>query len=342
MLWIGRRSRKQYLRLPELESAATETVGDHVVIIPARNEEKIIARAVRSLAGSRVFVVDDHSTDGTAMAAGSAGARVIPASPLAGGWRGKPNACWTGSQNTESEWIVFVDADTWYEPGFMAALLEYAARRNLAAVSVFPGQTYGGLSERILLPYAFGLYFSGVDTEALLHPGRREALANGQCLAVQREAYLLTGGHKAVAGSVIEDVALAEVFKRNGMPVRVLRAERLAHVRMYHNFRELWRGFEKNSFRFLRAHPRTAYRVVAATVINLSWLPVLALLLHERQLTAAAVLFLTPAFAWRGWYGSFRSALLAPIAIYGFQSIALSAMLKHFLGMTTDWKGRKV
>ena len=50
-----------------------------MVIIPARNEEAVIARAVRSLPPDTVIVVDDHSEDRTAEAARQAGAGVLPA-----------------------------------------------------------------------------------------------------------------------------------------------------------------------------------------------------------------------------------------------------------------------
>src|SRR5271166_3140200 len=73
------------------------------VIVPARNEAELLARTLQSLlqqnyAGStHVFLVDDHSTDGTAevalRAAREAGCpdrlTVIQANPLPRGWTGK-------------------------------------------------------------------------------------------------------------------------------------------------------------------------------------------------------------------------------------------------------------
>ena len=145
-----------------------------------------------------------------------------------------------------------------------------------------------------------------------------------------------------MASSVIEDVELARLLKRHRMHGRVMRCESMAYVRMYESFGALWRGFEKNSFRFLRVNPGTALLVVVASITMTSWMPMLVVLLYLHLWAAAGLFLLVPALAWRRWYGSWRYALLAPVAIYLFQAIAISAMLKGILGLTTDWKGRRV
>ncbi len=342
MFLFAGRSRAQYAALPELKQAADTPSQDHCVIIPARNEEAVIGRCVRSFPDTLTVVVDDHSTDRTAERAREAGADVRPAQTLQRRWLGKPNACWSGALYTSSDWILFVDADTWYEPRFLPSLLAHAAKENLAAVSVFPRQKCFTWWERTLLPYAFGLYFTGVNARAVNDPRKPEALANGQCLLFRRKSYEFLGGHKSVATSVIEDVELARLLKRHRMSGRVMRCESMAYVRMYDSFGALWRGFEKNSFRFLQVNLRTALLVVVASIVMTSWLPVLLLLAYLRLWPAAALFFIVPALAWRPWYGSWRYAMLAPFAIYLFQAIAISAMVKGILGLTTDWKGRRV
>jgi glycosyltransferase involved in cell wall biosynthesis len=312
-------------------------------IVPARNEEAVIARCVRSLAPyMRVVVADDASTDRTAEEARAAGAEVAPVPPLAPGWLGKPHACWTGAQKAETEWLLFVDADTWYEPGFAAAMLDFARNHGLEAVSVFPQQVCQRWYEKALIEYGLGLYFAGVDAARLRDPASPEALVNGQCLLIRREAYFAMGGHKAVAGSVTEDVALAGVMKRRGVPFAVCRAERLARVRMYDSFLALWRGFEKNSFRVLFHNPRAGALVVAATVVMTSWLPVAALLALVEGPVAAALPAAAAVIGWKPWYRSWARALWAPVAVYLFQGIVIAAMLAALTGRGTVWKGRRV
>ncbi len=325
--------------LPEFPRVSGQ--ADVTVIIPARNEERVIARAISSFPTLRVLVVDDASDDATVVQARKAGAEVVQAPALTPGMMGKPNACYTGAAAAHSKWLLFVDADTWYAPEFAASLITYAESEGLDVASVFLRQHARTVAERILLPYAFALYFCGVSAHRVNSERDAEALANGQCLLVRREAYERAGTHVAVAGSVIEDVAFARLAKTKGMRVRVLRCERLGNVRMYDSFTAIRRGFEKNSFRFLRANPRTGLQVILASILLTSWLPVVVIAARRAPLLAIVVL-LAPTFFLIPWYGSLRRALAAPIAIYVFQLIALSGMIRTLTGTRTLWKGRYV
>src|SRR5262249_28414270 len=106
--------------------ASGEAPPDCMVVIPARNEESNIARAVTSFPHDTVIVVDDHSEDGTAEAARKAGAGVLPAPALVRGAVGKSNACGAGARVLNSRWVLFADADTWYDPGFLDAAVACA------------------------------------------------------------------------------------------------------------------------------------------------------------------------------------------------------------------------
>ncbi|MFN0101826.1 MAG: glycosyltransferase [Bryobacteraceae bacterium] len=336
-----RKARFHYERLPKIPYVAGAHLLDVTVIVPARNEEANIARLLGSFPEDMVIVVDDDSEDRTAAIAREMGVRVIEAPMLAEGQLGKPNACMAGAQATESEWLLFVDADTHYARVFLPSLLRYAVEENLEMVSVFLKQETISLPEKILLPYAFALYFTGVNSGRVNAHPPREWLANGQCLLVKRRAYLAMGGHAAVSGSVIEDVALARLAAGKGIRARVTRAEHMGTVRMYDSFHAILRGFEKNSFRFLRANPFTGVQIVLASVLLTSWLPILVLLILNGYGRQAILFGLLPTIILFPWYRS-ASALLAPVAIYLFQIVALNSMWKTLTGGKSVWKGREV
>ncbi len=336
------KSRANYRGLPEIPVVGGPAPADVTVIIPARNEERNIEAAVRSFPGLRVIVVDDASEDRTAELARAAGAEVIPAPPLARGVLGKPNACRAGARLAATPWLLFVDADTWYEPEFVSSAVSYARKESLDVMSCFLRQERRTWAERLLLPYSFALYFCGVNARKVNSVLSRQALANGQCLLVRREAYEFLGGHGAVQASVIEDVALAAIAKRHRMAVRVVRAERLGAVRMYDSLGAIWRGFTKNSFRFLQTNPWTGAQVIAASVLLTSYLPVLLLLAVDHHWIPAALFALLPSALLAGWYRDAGPALAAPIAIYVFQLIALDGMFRVLLGRKAIWKGRRV
>lgn len=238
---------------------------------------------------------------------------------------------------------------TRFEPSFAGSMVRYADQEKLQVVSAFLKQRCETLVEKTLVPYAFALYFCGVSAANVNRARSAEALANGQCLLFERAAYERIGGHASVMESVIEDVALAAVAKRSGVRLRVVRAEKLGHVRMYDSFGAIWNGFEKNSFRFLKVNPGTGVQVVLASILLTSWLP--ALLWGWRDLpsledgqgllfTPVTLLFFAPFLGLWPWYG--RRVYLVAAAIYLFQLIALNAMLSTILHRKTTWKGRRV
>ncbi len=336
-----RKAWHNYTRLPKIPYVSGLEFPSLTVIVPARNEAANIARAIEAFPPENVIVVDDASTDDTAEIAAEAGARVIAAPPLPAGHLGKPNACMAGAAAAETDWLLFIDADTWYARVFAACLVEYAEDNELQMASVFLHQHCETLAEKILLPYAFALYFTGVNTGAVNARRPTQWLANGQCLLVRRDAYQRLGGHAAVASSVIEDVALAKLAAERSIHARVTRAEHMGNVRMYDSFQAIWRGFQKNSFRFLQINPFTGLQVVMASTLLASWLPVIVWLLNDHLYRQAALFAVVPSVVLFPWYRS-AAALLAPVAIYGFQAIAINGMITTITGRKAIWKGREV
>ncbi len=336
------KSRWNYLKLPELPRRPRTELHDITVIIPARNEAKNIGKLIKSLQHPEILVVDDASTDTTSQIARDAGAAVMQAPPLRKGVLGKPNACMAGARIPETKWLLFADADTWYEPDFLTSVMMHAEEQGLEMVSLFLRQECFSIVEKVLVPYAFALYFCGVKTENVNSLSSSEALANGQCLLVKRDAYLFMGGHGAVETSVIEDVALARVAKRHRMKMLVMRAEKLGHVRMYENFAAIWRGFEKNSFRFLMVNPWCGAQVVFASILLTSWIPVLWWLIREHRVWPAWGFGLLPLILLVPWFRSIIGILLSPFAVYGFQLVAVNAMISTTIGKKVLWKERRV
>src|SRR5690349_12037742 len=96
------------------------------VVIPARNEAACIGRAVASLAGLRVIVVDDNSSDATADIARQHGATVIEGRALPAGWTGK---MWAVAQGVEAasvdrpDYLLLTDADIVHGAGMISMLV---------------------------------------------------------------------------------------------------------------------------------------------------------------------------------------------------------------------------
>jgi hypothetical protein len=326
-------SRRRYLAMPNLPALQTSEIPDCMVVIPARNEEAFIARAVRSLPPDTVIVVDDHSEDATAAAARQAGAGVLCAPDLPDGVVGKPNACLFGAGVLTSKWMLFADADTWFEPGFLKSAVGYAEAGGLAMLSLRLRPEYKTWAERVLGPYAAALHFCGVS------PSRHATAAfNGQCVLVHREPYEFLGGHAALLNTMADDVKLAALAMQHRLKFSTARAEKLGHAR----FRDPGATFRRSAFRFLLLSPWIGIAIAAAALASALWLPALAWLVANREWVAAGVFALLPSMLTLGWYGNAGRALLAPIAIYAMLLILLRGLAGAVAGRRVTWKGRTI
>ena len=98
-----------------------------MVIIPALNEERAVGEVVRAakavLPDAPVLVIDDHSTDGTAIAAANAGAQVLKL-PVHLGLGGAVQAGYKLAFEMGIDFVVRVDGDGQHDPADIPRILE--------------------------------------------------------------------------------------------------------------------------------------------------------------------------------------------------------------------------
>ena len=327
------KSRLNYLGIPKLTALKSASPPDCMVIVPARNEESTIARLVKSLPPDTVIVVDDHSEDGTAEAARQAGAGVLAAPDLTSQSYGKSNACAAGARVLRSRWVLFADADTWFEEGFLNAAVASAEANQLSFLSFYLQPEFESFAESVLVPCAVALYFAGFPPR-----GNATEVVNGQCVLVRRDAYEFIGGHSAVITSMIEDVKLAQLAHRHRLKFAIARAGRLGHVRFHTD--GLWKGFERNAYRFVMVSPWIGIAIFAASFVAILWLPIMIWLALDRQWAAFIAFGIMPSAVLGVWYRNPLRALLAPLGMYGMFFIVLDGFLAAITGREVEWKGR--
>ncbi|MBI4608553.1 MAG: glycosyltransferase [Candidatus Rokubacteria bacterium] len=374
-LWVGAAAIRESLKLarrfraqPFLERegdfprAATDT--SITVIIPARNEEATLAACVRAALAQRVpllqvVVVDDHSEDGT-LAVASAIARedprlsVVRAAELPAGWTGKSHALHQGVGVATGEWLLFTDADVVLAPEALATALAFAEAQRLDLLSLSPRQRCDGFWERLIQPLVFRLLTERFDMRSVNDPAATAAAANGQFILIRWAAYLRVGGHAAVSGEILEDVALARRAKRAGLRVYFANTRSLAEARMYRGLAAIWEGWRKNLFDLLDSSPRAAATValrelllwaapfatfplsLALSAYNTSvGLPVVvtgALALVCALASSAYLRWLADAFP--------RYALLLPIGTVMLVSMLVASWYRRAVRRRVVWKGR--
>ncbi len=250
------------------------------VIVPARNEEDCIATCLESLAGQQgiafqITVVDDGSTDRTRSIAESfPGVRVIGSGEAIAGAVGKCNALICGAHNAQAEWLLFTDADTFHYPGSLAAAVREAEERGADLLSYSPEQEVVSWSEQALMPVVFAELARTYPPDRVNDPSDPLAAANGQYVLVRRRAYEQMGGHRAVAGKVLEDVELARLFKNGGFKIWFGHGAGRVRTRMYRSFAAMVEGWTKN-LALLFAHP-VRLAVIRAAEFTIVMMAVLA------------------------------------------------------------------
>lgn len=331
------------------------------VIIPARDEEATLPALLDSLRHltidvSEIVVVDDDSQDATATVARTGGAHVLPAGPPPPGWTGKAWACHVGARATTGDLLLFLDADTVLAPDALGGLIELHHRHG-GLVSVQP-------FHRVIQPYEqLSSYFNVVSllaSGAFARRPARQPMAFGPCLLTSRADYERTGGHAAVRGEILDDVQLAGVYHRAGLPVRCAVGGRSIRMRSYPGgIRQLAAGWTKNFAAGASAADPTA---ALATVLWVS--------AHHAVAIGAALSLLEAVTGWGGslthghpvlwavaWVGiawQLRSILrrigsfrwwtwaLFPVPLLAFdvlfaRSVALTAVRR-----SVRWRGREV
>jgi cellulose synthase/poly-beta-1,6-N-acetylglucosamine synthase-like glycosyltransferase len=236
--------------------ASGRIAGRVSVCIPARNEGRRIVPCIAALlAGAQrpdeVLVYDDGSTDGTTevlemLARAEPAVRVVAGGELPAGWLGKPYACHRLAQAATGDVLVYVDASTVATAECLSRLGDVMQRRRADFVSASPHQATGTLTEQMVVPLLDLSYLCWLPLPLMwLLPAPWLRVANGQLLAVRREALERAGGWEAVGAEVASEVALCGRVKASGGRAVYADGERMASGRRFESRPALWRGLSR-------------------------------------------------------------------------------------------------
>ena len=328
-------------------------------IVPARNEEAVIAACVESLAQqieiAEILVVNDQSTDRTAEIV----RRLIPKFPQVrllettgppSGWIGKNYAVWLAAQQAKGDWLLFSDADAVHEKDSAAKALQIAAQSNAALVSFSPEQLMHTWYEKALIPFVFGRLNRNFSFDEINDPQNDAAAANGQFILIRRDAYNAVGGHSSIAGEVLEDVALARLVKRAGHRIWFGSGKGFVQVRMYRSFSAMWAGWRKNLYLLEGGSPAEVYKqLLAESAFLLGPLVLIALAIYKWHRLEFAVLLglffllITHAMHFqvlrRSHFSPAFTGYLIPGSIL-YTAVLYASYRSHTRGKL-EWKGRE-
>jgi chlorobactene glucosyltransferase len=328
------------------------------VLIPARDEERGVEACLDSLSAQtyprlEIIVIDDDSRDRTPeiVAAAAARDRRIRTRAVAGpppGWTGKSFALVAGLDLARGAWLCFTDADTVHAPDAVRRAVGFAQASGTALLSLTSRQLTGSFWEKVVQPVVFGLLDRWFPLDRVNDPASPLAAANGIFILVRRDAYEAVGGHRAVAGEILEDVALARNVKRSGRRIAFVDGADLVAARMYTGLRAIRLGWTKNLYALRGRRPGSALLSAAELLLTAVW-PVaacgtLAALGHRpgalvAALAAALVIGAEAPFrARRG--DDPRWSVTLPLGALLVAAFLLESAVRDWLSLGVRWKDR--
>ena len=327
------------------------------IVIPARNEAETIGRSIASLAAQsfgepfHIFLVDDHSVDGTAeigrKSAGTDRLTVIAAPPLAPGWTGKLWALAEGLRQAESfhpDYVLFSDADIVHSPEGLAQLTARAETGGYDLVSWMVKLRSETFAEKALIPAFVFFFFMLYPPRWTENMARRTAGAAGGCILLRWTALARIGGIAAIRGELIDDCALAKAVKSTGGKIWLGITSETRSTRGYGTFGEIGRMISRTAFWQLRH----SAPLLLGTILGMFLTYVLPPLL---LFTGKPLIMALGALAWAlmmvVYMPSLRLYGLSPLWAPALPLVALfytgatvHSAIRYWSGRGGEWKGR--
>jgi hopene-associated glycosyltransferase HpnB len=343
---------------PLLLSAVHSAIA---VVIPARDEADIIGATVQSLveqqlvASLHVFVVDDHSSDGTAQVARQAAQdcghpdslTVITGSDLPPGWTGKLWAVQQGIREAlelRPEFLLLTDADIVHSANNVATLVGIMQTGNYNLASFMVKLHCRSFAERLLIPPFVFFFFLLYPPDWIRDPRRGTVGAAGGCMLIRPEGLDKVGGIASIRSEIIDDCALAKAVKRSGGSVWLGLTPDTRSDRAYGSFVEIERMIARTAFNQLR---HSALLLIGSILgMFLSYLLPLILILSGNRTAAAlgATTLLLMAVAYVPmvrFYGLNPAwALTLPLSACFYMAATIHSAFKYWTGHGGEWKGR--
>lgn len=339
------------------------------ICVPARNEEDVIERCIRSLVNQNyknleILVLDDNSEDKTSeilkhLEAGFQNLKIISGSPKPKDWLGKPWACHQLSKKATGDILVFIDADVWLESNVI--LKSVSKLKNFDAITIWPQQIVIGLLEKLIVP---AVYFSLLTLLPAVYVERsprwmphtmrsyfnkKFVAACGQFIAFNKQAYDAINGHEGVKTQVVEDMELARNLKNHSFSLSMANGIDSVYCRMYTSSSEIWQGFQKN---FLSGFGNVFEFLIMAILHLLFFLfPIYSLivgLINDQLLVTILsvgiiILYICQRLILNLWFKcNWWMAFFHPLSVLWFQALGLKCIINRIFGLKSTWKGRQI
>jgi glycosyltransferase involved in cell wall biosynthesis len=243
------------------------------IIIPACNEEKNIEKALQSVLEIdydplEIIVINDRSTDATGAILDCMGSRyprlkVVHSKELPKKWLGKCHALDQGARLASGDYLLFTDADIFFEKTVLRRAINHMQAMKLDHLSlIFGVPEIKGLLGMLMLETMVGLFVILKPWKAK-EASKRYFVGVGAFNLVRASTYRECGGHQKIAMCPVDDIMLGKLIKKNGFRQDCLYGQEFVLVEWYRTVEEMIAGLMKNAF---AAFDFSIPRVIVASV----------------------------------------------------------------------------
>jgi chlorobactene glucosyltransferase len=225
------------------------------IILPARNEEKYLAKCLDTLIDQdyqnyEIVVIDDSSEDATReiiaeYAKKNSKIIHVSANSKPEGWIGKNWACMEGYRQATGELLLFTDADTKHSKQVISLSVSHLLSLKLDALSAIPRLLTFDFLTKVSLPMISTFLHTRFSALNVNNPKKKAAYFFGSFFIITKKTYEQVGMHEGVKHEIIEDGALGKKVKEAGYRMKIVRGDYLIDAVWARDASTLWHALKR-------------------------------------------------------------------------------------------------
>ena len=285
-----------FFRIPYLRQVACDEPlqwPSVAIIFAAKDEQREIEEAVRSMLkvdypNLKYTAVNDRSTDQTGdilnrLAEEDERLNVVHVEELPDGWLGKNNALHQAAVATDTDYLLFTDADVSFDAECVKRAIGYTESHGVDHLTMFPKVPMPGLMLNAFVVFFFKTFVLYYQAWRVSNPNSKAFLGIGAFNLVRNNAFREVGGFLRIRMEVVDDLWLGKLLKQGGFRQRVLIARDDISVPWYGSIREMIVGLDKNTYAGVNYNPLLWMTMILGVGLGFLW-PFVAIFFYEGPL----------------------------------------------------------
>ena len=285
-----------FFRIPYLRQVACDEPlqwPSVAIIFAAKDEQREIEEAVRSMLkvdypNLKYTAVNDRSTDQTGdilnrLAEEDERLNVVHVEELPDGWLGKNNALHQAAVVTDTDYLLFTDADVSFDAECVKRAIGYTESHGVDHLTMFPKVPMPGLMLNAFVVFFFKTFVLYYQAWRVSNRNSKAFLGIGAFNLVRNNAFREVGGFLRIRMEVVDDLSLGKLLKQGGFRQQALIARDDISVPWYGSIREMIVGLDKNTYAGVNYNPLLWMTMILGVGLGFFW-PFAAIFFYEGPL----------------------------------------------------------